>query len=151
LIIIGLSNICELKMKLTFLCSDCRRWLTKNPTEIPKRCLGSYEWAGTQFQAGDLDKALNGIGTAFEMSEIMLKSDEICDFVASDWLVATSEELVRVLSELGRLEDSINIHRRTSVLLAEAGDNNQLERLRPKLERIARVAHGSNNYLRVVH
>ena len=138
-------------MKLNFLCSDCRSWLTKNPTEIPKRCLGTYEWAGSQFQAGDLDKALNGIGSAFEMSEIMLESNKICDSFASDWLVATSEELVRVLSELNRLEDSIFIHRKTSVLLAEAGDSNELERLRPKLARIARVVHGSNNYLRVVH
>jgi len=138
-------------MKLNFLCSDCRSWLIQNPSEIPMRCHSGYKWADVQYRDGELDNALRGIGASFEMSEIMLRSDDFCNSYASDWLVATSEMLVRVLGEMGRIEDSIYIHRKTSVLLSEAGDEIEMKRLLPKLARIARDAHGGKNYLRVVH
>lgn len=138
-------------MKLNFLCSDCRSWLQQNPSEIPVRCHGGYKWAINRYNTGDLDNALSGVGAVFDMAEIMLGSDNICNSFASDWLVSASEVLVRVLRELDRVEDSIYIHRKTSALLGQVDDDVEMKKIMPKLARIARDAYGSKNYLRVVH
>lgn len=138
-------------MTLNFLCSDCRSWLTQNPSEIPPRCHSGYQWANAQYRSDDLDDALNSIGSAFEMAEIMHKANCFPREFSSDWLVATSELLVRVLREMGRPEDSKAIHCKTTFLLSDAGNESEVARLTPKLARIARDAYGSQNYLRVVH
>lgn len=136
---------------LNFLCSDYRRWLTQNPSQIVMRCHNGYKLATAQYRDRELEHALRGIGRAFEMSEIMLKSDSFCSSYSSNWLVATSVLLVRVLSEMGRVEDSINIHIKTDLLLTEAGDEVETKRLLSKLERIARDAYGSKSFLTVVN
>ena len=138
-------------MKLTFLCTNCRNWFESNPSEVPSRCHGSYMWGLSEYREGKLDKALQGVGSSFEMSEIMLRSDSLCNSYASDWLVETSKTLVRILNELGRTEDSVEIHRKTSVLISESNDNEDIKRLTPTLARIARDAYGSKDYLSLVH
>lgn len=138
-------------MMLNFLCSECRRWLTKNPSQILMRCHSDYKLATAQYRDGELENALRKIGGAFEMSEIMLESGNFSSSYSSNWLVATSELLVRVLSEMGRVEDSINIHSKTSLLLTAAGNEVEMKILLPKLARIAGDAYGSKNYLSVVH
>lgn len=138
-------------MKLNFLCTSCYSWLTQNPSEIPSRCHSAYKLAADQYRIGHLDSALQSIGGSFAMSEIMLGSSYFPNSYASDWLVATSEVLVRVLSQMGRVEDSVYIYRKTNSLLSKQVDEEGMARLMPKLERIKRGAFGANNYLRVVH
>jgi len=138
-------------MKLTFLCSSCRNWFESYPSEVPGRCHGSYMWALSEYRDGNLDKALQGVGSSFEMSEIMLRSDSVCSSYASDWLVETSKMLVRVLNEMGRAEDSVEVLRKTSVLVTESNTHQDIERLTPTIARIARDAYGSKDYLSLVH
>ena len=138
-------------MKLTFLCSDCRCWLIRNPSELPTGCSSRYEWAGSKQQAGDLGSALIGIGAAFEMSEIMLGSDEFCNSFASEWLVATSSVLMHVLSDMGSVDDSVYIYHKTVAILSKIGDEVDMKRLMPKLAKSARDARWKDNYARVLH
>lgn len=132
-------------MKLKFLCSDCLSWLNKNPSVIPQRCHDAYKAAAVQYREGDLDKALQNIGAAFEMSEIMINTNGLTHCYASDWLITTSEVLVRILGEMDRFQDSIDIHQRTVFLLNKKRNQPVKKKWIPKL------VNKNTNYLSVVH
>jgi len=138
-------------MKLTFLCSKCRSWFKQNQEEIPERCDATYRWAASQFESGDIESALHSIGTVFEMSELMIKADHFCRSFSSDWLVASSKALIKVLNEMGQFNDSNYIRHKTQKLLNEAKNRAEMTSFESKLSNMVTDITKSESYLRVVH
>ena len=138
-------------MKLSFLCTDCRSWLEKHISVLPLRCHSAYKSADFHYRAGNLKSSLQGIGAAFEMAQMMLESGQVDKNLAAKWLVSTSELLVIVLSDMNRAEDGIYIHQKTSMLLSKYSDEESIQELTSKLERIERHVHDSNSHSRVLH
>jgi len=138
-------------MKLTFLCSKCRNWLSKNQAEIPERCDVAYRWAAVKFEEGDLESALNSIGTVFEMSEMMLNSEHFCNSYASDWLHASSQALMKILKQMARVDDSIYIHHKTQVLLREASIKIRVNEQKTELSSVVASSNRRKTHLRMVH
>jgi len=138
-------------MSLKFLCNKCRTWLQQNSSELPTKCRDSYQWGVQRAKEGDLENALGGVGSAFEMAEMMLQSKVASSDYAAKCLVTTSEVLVRILGDLGRHQDGVMIQKKTDMLLSNVVGEIDFERIQPSLARISRSAKGARNYLKVVH
>ena len=138
-------------MSLKFLCNKCRTWLQQNSSELPNKCRDSYQWGVQRAKDGDLKNALGGVGSSFEMAEMMLQLEVISSDYAAKCLVTTSEVLVRILGDLNRHQDGIMIQQKTDMLLSKVIGEIDFERIQPSLARISRSAKGARNYLKVVH
>ena len=138
-------------MSLKFLCNKCRTWLQQNSSELPNKCRDSYQWGVQRAKDGDLKNALGGVGSSFEMAEMMLKLEVVSSDYAAKCLVTTSEVLVRILGDLDRHQDGIMIQQKTNMLLSKVIGEIDFERIQPSLARISRSAKGTRNYLKVVH
>lgn len=138
-------------MSLKFLCNKCRTWLQQNSSELPNKCRDSYQWGVQRAKDGDLKNALGGVGSSFEMAEMMLQLEVVSSDYAAKCLVTTSEVLVRILGDLDRHQDGIMIQQKTDMLLSKVIGEIDFERIQPSLARISRSTKGARNYLKVVH
>ncbi len=97
-------------MKLTFLCTNHREWLTSQPDQAIHCCANSCETGWNLYQQQRLDEALPYIGCAFDAAEILLSARQSTDVNALEWFLKTLSGLTLTLKNLGQLEDAKNVY-----------------------------------------
>lgn len=147
-----LSNIHnEIIMSLTFLCSKCRSWLQQHQPQLPERCEYSYKWGIEKYRSGDFKNALNGIGSAYEMAEMMLKSPNFQNDFACKSLISISEVLIKVLDDLNRIDDTLFIQKKTDALLSHVNKGINYQELNPELAKFLKQGNTQRNHLSFVN
>lgn len=138
-------------MSLNFLCNKCRDRLNTNPQEIPELCFNTYEAAMYYFEHNDFEEALPRIGSAFEMCEIMARTENIPFSYTSDALITTSKLLINTLTAMGKKNEPIEIYKRAKNCLIRANTLTP-KIIKRQLNVLAQSAYGvDRNHLKLVH
>ena len=97
-------------MKLTFLCTTHREWLSSQPHQAIHCCENSCETGWILYQQKRLDEALPYTGSAFETAEILLSSKASTEICALEWFFQTLSGLTLTLKNLGRFEGCKSVY-----------------------------------------
>jgi len=104
-------------MKINFLCTQHRNWLSHQPDEALK-CCARYSETGWQLNQQQRWKdALPYMGCAYETASIILSTEALAPDDAREWLMHTLSGLTQTLIKLNHLEVCEYIYEGTMDLL----------------------------------
>lgn len=98
-------------MRLSFLCASHRAYFQNHPREAMKACIANCEDGSNLLQEHRYAEAVPYYGSAFESSEILLKSQTMLSSSALDWYLYTVHGLTEALEALQKTQEAREVYR----------------------------------------